>query len=243
MIPTKAIHIDAKEEDIKKTVIVAGDPLRVKYIAEHFLEESYPISHTRGMIGYTGKYKGKEITIFPHGMGCPSMGIYAYELYHFYHVDTIIRVGTCGANQKDIQLLDLVIADSSYCLSNFPKLFFDDNELEFFGTENLNNCMEKIAIDHKISYHRGKIMTNDIFDVYAQDQLYQKKLQEKFSDSLATEMEAASLFALAKHLKKQAACLLTVVDSPYIHEYISSEKREKSLNQMIEIALEMAHNL
>jgi len=237
------IHISAEKEDIKKTVLMPGGPLRAKYIAENFLDEFYQVNHTRGMLAYTGKYKGKEITVFAHGMGCPSIGIYAYELFHFYGVETIIRMGTSGANQKDLDLLDIVIADDSYCYSNFPKLFFEDDSFNFKASKSLNDKIESLAKEKNLSFRRGSIITGDIFDVYIEDKKRLDALYQKAEGALAVEMEAAALFAIAKHLKKRATCLLSVVDSPYKKEEVSSEKRETALNDMIYLALDTAHNL
>lgn len=237
------IHISAEKEDIKKIVLMPGDPLRAKYIAEKFLDDFYQVNHTRGMLAYTGKYKGKDITVFASGMGCPSMGIYAYELYQFYDVETIIRIGTSGANTASLDLLDIVIADASYSYSNFPSLFFDDDSSLFFSDKDLNEQLEEMALKKKLSYKRGKIITGDIFDVYLDDKERLAKMYEKAGETLAVEMEAAALFSLAKHLNRRATCLLSVVDSPFKDEVVSSEMREKSLDKMIELALDTAHNL
>ncbi len=237
------IHISAEKEDIKKIVLMPGDPLRAKYIAEKFLDDYYQVNHTRGMLAYTGKYKGVDVTVFASGMGCPSMGIYAYELYQFYDVDTIIRIGTSGANTSELELLDVVIADSSYSYSNFPALFFDDDSSLFFADCELNDRIEELALKKKISYKRGRIITGDIFDVYLEDKERLHMLYEKAGDAYAVEMEAAALFSIAKHLNRRATCLLSVVDSPFKKEVVSSESREKSLDGMIELALDIAHNL
>lgn len=237
------VHIDAKKEDVKKIVLMPGDPLRAKYIAEHFLEDAYQINHTRGMLAYTGKYQEKEITVFASGMGCPSMGIYAYELYKFYDVDTIVRIGTSGAISKDLNLLDVIIADSSYDFSNFPELLFKDSSFEFFATKSINDKLEELAQNRDISYKRGKVATVDVFDVYVEDKEYLKSLYQQGENLLAAEMESSALFAIAKHLKKSATCLLTVVDSPYKKEEISSKTREVALDDMIRLALDITHNL
>lgn len=237
------VHMDAKKEDIKKVVLMPGDPLRAKYIAEKFLTDFRQVNHTRGMLAYTGWYHGVEITVFASGMGCPSMGIYAYELYKFYDVDTIIRIGTSGAISKELELLDIIIADSSCDFSNFQELFFQDQSSEFFATKELNDQLEYLAKQKNISYRRGKIATVDVFDVYVENKDYINSLYEKAGSPLAAEMEASALFAIAKYLNKQATCLLSVVDSPYKNEEISSSDRETALDDMIILALDMAHNL
>lgn len=237
------VHMDAKKEDIKKVVLMPGDPLRAKYIAENFLEDYYQVNHTRGMLAYTGKYRNKEVTVFASGMGCPSMGIYAYELYKFYDVETIIRIGTSGAISNELNLLDIIIADSSCDFSNFQELFFQDSSEEFFATKGLNDKLEKSAKEKNLSYRRGRIATVDVFDVYVENKEYINSLYEKAGSPLAAEMEASALFAIAKHLNKQATCLLSVVDSPYRNEEISSSDRETALNDMITLALDTVHNL
>lgn len=237
------IHIDAKKEDVKKIVLMPGDPLRAKYIAENFLEDAYQINHTRGMLAYTGKYLGKDVTVFASGMGCPSMGIYAYELYKFYEVDVIVRIGTCGAISKELNLLDIIIADSSCDFSNLPELLFQDSSFEFFATNAINNKLEKLAKERNFSYKRGKVATVDAFDAYVKDKKFLKTLYERSGNPLATEMESSALFAIAKHLNKSAACLLSVTDSPFKKEEISSEMRESALGDMISLALDMTHNL
>lgn len=230
-------HIESKKEDIAKTVIMPGDPLRAKYIAENFLTEVREVNNVRGMLGFTGKYNGKELTVFASGMGMPSMGIYAYELYHFYDVEKIIRIGTAGANKEGVNILDIVIADSAYTLSVYPKLFFDDLEKEYFASSELNNKLEEQAKLKNLSYQRGRIITSDVFDVYLDKAKYFANYPEDL-DTLASEMETAALFAIAKHLNKEAASVLTVVDSPYSNVEISSSDRETKLNDMIKLVLD-----
>lgn len=230
-------HIESKKEDIAKTVIMPGDPLRAKYIAENFLTEVREVNNVRGMLGFTGKYNGKELTVFASGMGMPSMGIYAYELYHFYDVERIIRIGTAGANKEGVNILDIVIADSAYTLSVYPKLFFDDLEKEYFASSELNNKLEEQAKLKNLSYQRGRIITSDVFDVYLDKAKYFANYPEDL-DTLASEMETAALFAIAKHLNKEAASVLTVVDSPYSNVEISSSDRETKLNDMIKLVLD-----
>ncbi len=237
------VHIDAKKEDIKKIVLMPGDPLRAKYIAENFLSEYYQVNHTRGMLAYTGKYEGVDVTVFASGMGCASMGIYAYELYQFYDVETIIRIGTSGAISKDLELLDIIIADSSYEFSHFSNLFFQDDSQQFFATKALNDQLEETAKKKGFSYLRGDIATVDVFDPYVENKDYIQSLYQNIGNLLASEMEASALFSIAKHLGRNATCLLSVVDSPYQTIKISREDREKALNNMIQLALDTIHNL
>ena len=228
-------HIESEKKDIAKKVLMPGDPLRAKYIAENFLENPRLVNNVRGMLGYTGYYKGEEITVFASGMGGPSIGIYAYELYKFYDVETIIRIGTCGSGKQEINLKDIIIADKSYTLSSYPKFFFDDDNRLFPSTVSLNDKLEQEALKSNIHTARGTIITSDIFDVYVDKERY-LNLYPK-DDYLAYEMEAAILFAIAKHLTKNAACLLTVVDSEFTNSSLSSAEREHSLNDMIKLSL------
>ena len=231
-------HINAKEGDIAKYVLMPGDPLRAKYIADNFLENARLVNTTRNMFAYTGTYKGKEVTVFSHGMGIPSIGIYAYELFKFYGVEKAIRIGTCGTNNRDIELLDVVLADSSYSLSTFPLQLGGDTDKEYACGEALTNDLHETADELSIPISRGRVLTSDVFDVYCDDH---EKFLSNFPDPesfLAVEMESFCLFYLANKLHKEAACLLTVVDSPYDTKVVTSEDREKSLDNMIKIALE-----
>ena len=231
-------HINAKEEDIAKLVLMPGDPLRAKYIAENFLEDAKLVNTTRNMFAYTGTYKGKRVTVFSHGMGIPSVGIYAYELFKFYGVEKAIRIGTCGTNNRDIKLQDVVLADSSYSISTFPKQFGGETDTEYASSKELTDDIENTAKELNISINRGRILTSDVFDVYVDDH---DKFLSNFpnpEEFLAVEMESFCLFYLAQKLHRDAACLLTVVDSPYDKRVVTSEDREKSLNDMIKVALE-----
>ena len=226
-------HIESEKKDIAKTVLMPGDPLRAKYIAEKFLDDVKLVNDVRNMYGYTGKYKGKEVTVFASGMGCPSAGIYAYELYKFYDVENIIRIGTCGSNNKDIKVLDIVLAESAYSLSSFAKLFSGSDVQEEAASKELNDLLKK-HIDKDVKV--GGILTSDVFDVYVDHEKFASNFPN-YDNFLATEMEAFALFHLANILNKKAACLLTVVDSKYDKSEVSSEDREKGLDEMILIAL------
>ncbi len=229
-------HIESRKEDIGEIVLLPGDPLRAKYIAEHFLEDYKLVNSVRNMYAYTGYYKGKMVTVFSSGMGIPSVGIYAYELFKFYDVKKIIRIGTCGTIHKDVKLLDVVLADSAYSVSTFPLLFDGDTDKEYPASSLLNNLISNKAIELGSNIHRGKIITSDVFDPYVDhDKFISNFPNEEF---MASEMEAFGLFYLAKKLGKDATCLLTVVDSKYDKRSLTSEEREQSLNEMITLALE-----
>ncbi len=230
-------HIESKKEDIAKNVLMPGDPLRAKYIAENFLEDYKLINTVRNMYGYTGKYKGKEVTVFASGMGVPSIGIYSYELYKFYDVENIIRIGTCGSFHEDIKLLDVVLSSGAYCKSYFDELL-DGVDLNFIqSSAELNRKIMNKAKERYINLKVGKTITSDVFDLYCDDE---EKFRGNFPDMnfLAVEMEAFGLFYIANKLGRNASALMTVVDSLYDKRSLSSEEREKSLNDMIEMALE-----
>jgi purine-nucleoside phosphorylase len=236
-------HINAEPGDIAKIVLAPGDPLRAKYIADNFLTDVRLVNTVRNMTAYTGKYKGKEITVFPHGMGMPSCGIYFYELYKFYGVEKIIRIGTCGSNNRDVKILDVLLADSAYTLSTLPLLFDGTTDKEFKASENMNSAIKEAARELNIPIREGKLLTSEIFDVYVEDH---DKFLSNFPDYesyVGVEMESAGLFYFAKILGKEATCLATVVDSHYDDRVVSSEDRQTSLNQMITVALEGALKL
>ena len=231
-----SIHIESKKEDIAELVIMSGDPLRAKYIAEHFLDEYKMVNEVRNMYGFTGYYKGKRVTIFSHGMGIPSIGIYAYELYKFYDVKKIIRLGTCGTVNRIVRLRDVILATSAYSVSTFPLLFDGDTEKEFAASKDLNNTIIDTANNLGIELNVGKIITSDVFDPYVDGEKFMSCFPNE--DFLGSEMEAFGLFYLAHKLKKEAACLLTVVDSKYDKKALSSDERQMTLNDMITVALE-----
>ena len=230
-------HIESKLEDIAPIVLMPGDPLRAKYIAEKFLDDAKLINKVRNMFGYTGTYKGKKVTVFASGMGVPSIGIYSYELYKFYNVEKIIRIGTCGSFDKDIKVLDVILSTGAYCKSHFDELS-DGLNVDFIqSSDSLNRRIINTAKVCGISLNVGKTITSDIFDPYCED-------KQRFRDSfpnmkfLGAEMEAFGLFYIAKKLDREAACLMTVVDSISDKRSLSSEEREKSLDDMITLALE-----
>jgi len=229
-----SVHISAKKGEIAKTVLLAGDPLRAKYIADQFMQEVREVSSTRNAYYFTGTYKGKELSVGASGMGMPSIGIYSYELYTEYEVDCIIRVGTCGAYRPDIKLYDLVNTDRAFSESTYARGAFGFNGDHFYHKGQAYAVINETAHALNIPLLTGPIHSSDCF--YRQD----KKLPEIAvqNNLLAVEMEAFSLFANAGWLKKEAACLLTVSDNIVTKEMISAEQRERSLNTMIGLALE-----
>ena len=230
-------HIGCEKEDIAKNVLMPGDPLRAKYIAENFLEDYKLVNEVRNMFGYTGKYKGKDITIFASGMGIPSIGIYSYELYKYYGVENIIRIGTCGSFNQDIKLLDVILSSGAFCKSYFDELL-DGVDIDFIqSSKELNRKILNTAKVKNKDLKYGKTITSDVFDLYADSE---DKFRMNFPtmDFLSVEMEAFGLFYVANKLGKNASCLMTVVDSLYDKRSLSTEDREKSLNEMIEMALD-----
>ncbi|MBQ6497898.1 MAG: purine-nucleoside phosphorylase [Bacilli bacterium] len=230
-------HIESKKEDIAKIVLMPGDPLRAKYIAENFLDNARLINTVRNMFGYTGKYKGKKVTVFASGMGVPSIGIYSYELYKFYDVEKIIRIGSCGSFNEDIKLLDVVLSSGAFCKSYFDELL-DGVDIDFMqSSAELNRQIMNVAKKRGLNLKFGKTITSDVFDLYCDDE---NRFRNNFPDMnfLAVEMEAFGLFYIANKLGREATALMTVVDSLYDKRSLTSEDREKSLNDMIEMALE-----
>lgn len=234
------LHNEAKLEEIAKVVLMAGDPLRVKYIAENFLDKPKLVNTIRGMYCYTGLYKGKKISVMAHGMGIPSMGIYSYELYHFYNVDAIIRVGSCGGFSDKLNLLDTILVQNSYTESNYAYTF-DRKECKVISASTeLNELIEKTAEEDKISYIKGNVLCTECFDPYLPDKEQVVKSAPKELNIIGSEMESFALFYNAKREGKKAACLLTVSDVPTEGKEISAKERQTSLNDMIKLALDTA---
>ena len=232
-------HIESKLEEIAPVVLMPGDPLRAKYIAENFLEDAKLVNKVRNMFGYTGTYKGKKVTVFASGMGIPSIGIYSYELYKFYNVEKIIRIGTSGSFSPDIKLLDVVLSSGAYCKSYFDQLL-DGVDVDFMqSSTELNRQIMNKAKERNLDLKVGKTITSDVFDLYCDDE---DRFRGNFPDMnfLAVEMEAFGLFYIANKLGREASCLMTVVDSLYDQRSLTSEERETSLKEVITIALDAA---
>ena len=232
------VHNNANKDDIAKTVIMSGDPLRVKQIAEEYLEDVKLVNMVRGMYAYTGTYKGKKLTVMAHGMGIPSAGIYVYELFKFYDVENIIRLGSCGAYKEDINLLDIILVDNSYTESNFSYTLNNEHVNMASSSKELNDKIEKIADKLKIRIIKGNVVSSDCFDYYMTDlNQFLKRLPED-SNVIAAEMESFVIFYLAKLFNRKASCLLTVSDSHAKKQELSADERQKSLNQMTILALD-----
>lgn len=235
MIPTPHISLDNKDL-IAKTVLMPGDPLRAKFIAETYLEDVIKFNAVRNMFGYTGTYKGKRVSVMGSGMGMPSIGIYSYELFAFYGVENIIRVGSAGAYTDKLNLYDVVLAEHAYSQSSYAKVMGVSNRSKLAASKPLNNKLKKAAEKLNIPLHLGTIHSSDVF--YHPGGSIHQEMYEKHG-CLCVEMESFALFANAKALNKKAACILTISDSLVTHEATSSEERQKAFTKMMEIALEV----
>lgn len=227
------VHIESNKEDISKNILMPGDPKRCEYIAKNYLQDYKIVNNVRGMTAYTGYYKGKRITIFPSGMGIPSMGIYSYELYKYYDVENIIRIGSCGGYNHTLKLKDIILVDNSYSQSTYAKYLdgYQDNLVK--STKNLNDIILKTSNELNMNIIKGTICSTDVF--YEKD--YKNKPIEEYN-ILGVEMESFALFNNARTLEKNAACLLTVSDLFFSEDKLTSLEREQNLNEMIVLALE-----
>lgn len=229
-------HNEANPGDIAKTVLMSGDPLRIKKIAEKYLDNPRLVNDVRNIYAYTGTYKGKEVTVMAHGMGIPSMGIYAYELFKFYGVENIIRLGSCGGYSSDLNLLDIILVNDSYTESNFAYELNNEKVNLVSSSKELNDKLKESANILGINIVEGNVMSTDCFDWYVKD--INELLNRIPKDIIAAEMESFALFYLAREFNKKASCLLTVVDSHYKKEELSADDRESKLDKMSLIALE-----
>ena len=225
-------HIESNPNDISKIVIMPGDPKRAEYIAKKYLKNIKLVNTIRGMTAYTGYYEEKKITIFPSGMGIPSIGIYAYELYNNYNVDIIIRIGTMGAYNPNLNLGDIILAERAYSDSSFAKVQsnYESNYLD--SNNEINKIIEETSKENNYNLIKGNIFTSDVF--------YEKKdYRQKVSDYevLGVEMETFGLLQTARISNKKASSILTVVNSFSYTEELTSEEREKKLDKMITLAL------
>ena len=234
-----SLHIGAKKEDIAKTVIMPGDPLRAKYIAYNFLEDAALFSSLRNNLGFTGTYKGKKISVMSSGMGCASIGIYSYELYKFYDVENIIRVGTAGAISDALKIKDIVLAQGACTDSNYQKQYNLKGCYSPIASFNLLNFAVKEAEQMNLSFRVGNILSSDIF--YCPDE----KIYENWSKMgvLAVEMESSALYCNAAFLGKKALSILTVTDLILQNTHLDPKEREIGLNNMINLSLKVAFAL
>jgi purine-nucleoside phosphorylase len=229
-----SIHISARPGEIEKIVLLAGDPLRAKYIADNFLQNVKLVSSTRNIYFFTGAYKDKLLTVGASGMGCPSIGIYSFELFTEYEAECIIRIGTCGAYTKKMKLFDLINAETACSESTFAECAFGYKKDSFKHQGDAFAIINKTAKELDLELKIGPIHSGDVFYRAEKD----KPAIVKKYKCLAAEMEAFALFANARYLKKSAATILTVSDIIPTHEKISADEREKALLPMINLALE-----
>ena len=227
-------HINASREDIAETVIMPGDPLRAKYIAETYLKDYKLINTVRSMFGYTGYYNNKRVTVMASGMGIPSMGIYSYELYKFYDVKNIIRIGTAGSYKEDLKLYDIVLATSSYSESSYARSQNKNESKILYADSDLNEKIKSVAEKMNIPLRESRVLSTEAF--YNETEIPSLMVTEYGCE--ACEMESFALFQNANYLNKKAACLLTISDNLVTKEQTTSEEREKNLDQMIKLALE-----
>ncbi|WP_068597648.1 purine-nucleoside phosphorylase [Vaginella massiliensis] len=234
-----SVHISATKGEIAKVVLLPGDPLRAQFIAENYLENPKLVSKTRNVLYYTGTYKGKEITIGASGMGCPSIGIYSYELYTEYGVETIIRIGTCGGYSKDLKIFDIINVDNAASESTYAQYAWEIPGDLMKHQGNAYDIINETAKELGIVVKNHNVHTSDIFYRKSEDV---PAVATKYGCT-AVEMEAFALFANAQHLGKKAATILTVSDIIPTGEFISAEEREKALHRMMELALDAAIKL
>ena len=230
-------HINAPEGAIAQSILLPGDPLRAKFIAETFLTDVKQINGVRNMFGYTGLYKGKPITVFGSGMGQPSIGIYSYELFQFYGVENIIRIGSAGSYSADLAVYDTVLVTHAFSESTFAKVAFDIEGDTLPANAELNEKLRECAKVANVPLKEAIIHSSDVF-YHTGSFSWEKTRDEK--GVKAVEMESFALFANAIATGKKAACLLTISDSFITHEVTSAEERQNSFTNMMKVALELA---
>ncbi|MBQ9887174.1 MAG: purine-nucleoside phosphorylase [Lachnospiraceae bacterium] len=229
-------HINATPDDFAKTVLMPGDPLRSQFIAENFLENARLVNNVRGVQGYTGTYKGTEVSVMASGMGVPSMGIYSYELFNFFDVDNIIRIGSTGAFQDNIKVRDIILGMGACTNSNYGSQFGLNGAFAPVADFGLLRKAVDIAESMGVRYHVGNVLTSDQF--YSAE----KDVNEKWRDMgvLSVEMETAALYMNAAKSGKRALAIFTVSDHLFTDEATTAEERQTSFTQMMELALETA---
>lgn len=232
---TPTPHIGASYGDIAKTVLMSGDPLRAKFMTEKYLTDYREVNTVRGMLAYTGKYNGREVTIMGHGMGIPSIGIYTYELFNFYDVDRIIRVGSAGAYDPELKIGDIVIAQAACTDSNYLSQYQLPGSwapiADFGLLRNAVDAAERLRLRYKV----GNIVSSDVFyhALPGADQKWQRM------GCLAVEMEAVALYANAAWAGKKALCICTISDCPFTGEESTAEYRQTGFSNMLEVALSL----
>ncbi|MGS0971873.1 MAG: purine-nucleoside phosphorylase [Candidatus Izemoplasmataceae bacterium] len=230
-------HIEARKSDIAKTVLMPGDPLRAKMIADTYLENVKQFNNVRNMYGFTGTYKGKEISVMGSGMGMPSIGIYSYELFTEYDVEQIIRIGSCGAYTDKLKLYDVLLVDKAWSESTYAKTQNGTTDDYAYPSKELNEELRNIAKNLHIELTEGTIHSSDVF--YRENFKEFESIRDTYG-AIAVEMESFALFHNANVTNKKAACLLTVSDSLVTSEATTAEERQNAFTKMMDIALNVA---
>jgi purine-nucleoside phosphorylase len=235
-IPTPHIGAASKDE-LAKVVLMPGDPLRAKMVAETYLQDARLFNQVRGMLGYTGLYKGKRISVMGSGMGLGSIGIYSYELFKFYDVNTILRIGSCGAIQPGLNLMDIILVDYAFSTDTFAKEAHGYTDQLLQGNARIANIVRKMAVEQKIKIQEGNIASGSVFYSTVENSHWEEEVRN--NKLLAVEMESFALFANARALNKEGACLLTVSDFIYDrNQHLTSQERQNAFNDMMLLALE-----
>ena len=228
-------HNEAEKGEIARIVLMPGDPLRARHIAQTYLDQPVQFNAVRGMLGYTGEYRGRKVSVMGSGMGMPSIGIYSYELFRFYDVDAIIRVGSAGAYVSELTLFDLVLADRAWSESTYALAQSGESQDVQQPDPQLNEIIRSAAHKLQVPLHEGRIHSSDVF-YHEQDEL----ARYRSHGCVCVEMESFALFHNARVCGKQAACLLTISDSLISGVQTSAAQRERAFGQMMETALESA---
>lgn len=232
-------HINAKPEDFGKTVLMPGDPLRAKFIAENFLENAVLVNNVRSVFGYTGTYKDTRVSVMASGMGMPSMGIYSFELFNFFEVDNIIRIGSAGALDKDICVRDIVLGMGACTNSNYQSQYNLEGNFAPIASYELLEAANAECKKANIKTHIGNVLSSDTF--YNDDNTVNEKWAKM--GVLAVEMEAAALYMNAARAKKNALAICTISDNIVTGEALSADDRQTSFTDMMRVALETARRI
>lgn len=236
-------HINATPDDFAKTVLMPGDPLRAKFIAENFLSNACLVNNVRGVQGYTGEYNGTRVSVMASGMGMPSIGIYSYELYNFFDVQNIIRVGSAGGMNESVKVRDIVIAQGACTNSNYPESFGIKGTFAPIASYEMLEKSVEIAREMNLNYKVGNVLSSDVF--YNDDTTFLPREQQSSAvfakmGVLAVEMEAAALYMNAARANKNALAILTISDHILTGEATTAEERQNSFTDMMELALKIA---
>ena len=238
-------HINATPKDFAKTVLMPGDPLRAKFIAENFLDGAKLVNNVRGIMGYTGSYKGKAVSVMASGMGMPSMGIYSYELFNFFGVENIIRIGSAGAMNKDINVRDIVLGMGACTDSNYQNNYNLPGIFSPICSYDILKSAIEVAEKFGYKYHVGNLLSSDVFYKDEENMAESEKSANKWSKMgvMAVEMEAAALYMNAARTGKNALAICTISDHLLTGEATSAEERQNSFTEMMKLALETAIKL